>query len=240
MCYTTTTHFTRCSHRTSTINFCPRSTQLRPTIYHPPTHHARPCGTNSHEDDIFVQRDGLCKACSRISFWFAGGGGGRVEDHTRRDGSRRREDRVPTAAQMAGIPSHHHPYPTHDRAASSGRTGPAYPIPTGVPDGRCPLSEAFERGVKIGGDEDARVDSGVDGGRTRRQKAEYGPFRPPRFSSGADKVGGGLPGGGKPSWPGGHGGHAEGRRPARRGGNRFGLRQRSRCCISGEIGPQEL
>lgn len=209
MCYTTTTHFTRCSHRTSTINFCPRSTQLRPTIYHPPTHHARPCGTNSHEDDIFVQRDGLCKACSRVSFWFAGGGGGRVEDFTRRDGSRRRKDRVPTAGQMAGGPPYHHPHATQGRAVSSDRTGPAYPIPTGIPDGRCPLSEAFERGVKIGGDADARVDSGgVDSGRARGQKGEYGPLRPPRFSSGADKVGGGLPGGGMPSWPGGHGGHA--------------------------------
>lgn len=220
MCYTTTTYFTGCAHRTSTINFCPRSTQLRPTIHRPPTHHARPCGTNSHEDDIFVQRDGLCKACSRISFWFAGGGGGRVEDFTRRDGSRRREDKVPTAAQMAGGPPFHHPLATQGRAASSGRTGPAYPVPTGVQAGRCPLSEAFERAVKIGGDADDRVKgdrrapdgmgetAGVDSGRTRRQKGEYGPFKPPRFSSGADKVGGGLPGGGMPSWPGGHGGHA--------------------------------
>lgn len=221
MCYTTTTHFTRCSHRTSTINFCPRSVEYRPTIYHPPSHHARPCGTNSHEDDIFVQRDGLCKACSRISFWFAGGGGGgQVEDHNRRDESRRRKDRVPTAAQMAGGPPYHQSYPTEGRAASSGRTGPAYPVPTGVPEGRCPLSEAFERGVKIRDDADDRVKgaqwvsdgmgqaAGVDGGGTLRQKGEYGPFRPPRFSSGADKVGGGLPGGGVPSWPGGHGGHA--------------------------------
>lgn len=219
MCYTTTTHFTGCSHRTSTTTFCPRSTRLRPTIYHPPTHHARPCGTNSHEDDISVQREGLCKACSRISFWFAGGGGGRVEDHTRRDGSRRRKDRIPTAAQMAGVPPYHHPLSTQGRPASSGRTGPAYPIPTGVQEGRCPLSEAFERGVKIGGDEDARVGSGgVDSGRTRGQKGDYGPFKPPRFSSGADKVGGGLPGGGMPSWPGGHGGQA--RRTARTTGRK--------------------
>lgn len=220
MCYTITTHFTRCSHRTSTINFCPRSTQLRPTIYHPPTHHARPCGTNSHEDDIFVQRDGLCKACSRISFWFAGGGGGRVEDFTGRDGSRRRKDRVLTAAQMAGGPPYHHPHSTQGRATSSGPARPTYPVPTGVPDGRCPLSDAFERAVKIGGDDDARVkgarwvsdgmveEAGVDGGRTRRQKGEYGPFRPPRFSSGAHNLGGGVPGGGMPSRPGGHVGHS--------------------------------
>lgn len=218
MCYTTTTYFTRCSHRTSTINFCPRSTQYRPTIYHPPTHHARPCGTNSREDDIFIQRNGLCKACSRVSFWFAGGGG-RVEDHTRRDESRRRKDGIPTAAQMAGEPPYHHHLATQDRAASSGRTGPAYPVPTGVQAGRCPLSEAFERGVKIRGDADDRVkgaqwvsdgmgeSAGVDGGRTRRQRGQYGPFRPPRFSSGTDKVGGGLPGAGMPSWPGGHGAH---------------------------------
>lgn len=220
MCYTTTTHFTRCSHRTSTINFCPRSTQLRPTIYHPQTHHVRPCEANSREDDIFIQRDGLCKTCSRVSFWFAGGGGGRVEDFTRRDGSRRRKDRVPTAAQMAGGSPYHHPRATQGRAVSSDRTGPAYPVPTGVQAGHCPLSEAFERAVKIGGDEDSRVEgarwvsdgmgerAGVDGAETRRQKGEYGPFRPPRFSPGAHNAGGGLHGGGMPSWPGGHGGHA--------------------------------
>lgn len=220
MCYTTTTHFTRCSHRTSTVNFCPRSTQPRPTIYHPPARHALPCEASGREDEIFVQRYGLCKACSRISFWFAGGGGGRVEDFTRRDGSRRRKDSVPTAAQMAGVPSHHHAHATQGRAVSSGPAGPVYPVPTGVPDGRCPLSEAFERGVKIRDDADDRVkgarwvsdgmaeSAGVDGGRTRRQKGEHGPFRPPRFSSGAHNVGGGVPGAGMPCWPGGQGGHA--------------------------------
>lgn len=215
-----TTHFTRCSHRTSTINLCPRSVQYRPTIYHPQTHHTRPCEANSREDDIFVQRDGLCKACSRISFWFAGGGGGRVEDRTRRDESRRRKDSVPTAAQMASVPPYHHSYPTQGRAASLDPTGPTYPVPTGAQAGRCPLSEAFERGVKIRDDADDRVKgdrwvsdgmgetAGVDGGKTWRQNGEYGPFRPPRFSSGGDKVGGGLHGAGMPSWPGDHGGHA--------------------------------
>lgn len=120
---------------------------------------------------------------------------------------------------MAGGPPYHHSYPTQGRAASSAPAGPVYPIPTEVQEGRCPLSEVFERAVKIGGDEDARVNgarrvsdgmgesAGVDGGGTRRLKREYGPFRPPRFSSGPDKMGGGLPGSGMPSWPGGHGGH---------------------------------
>lgn len=213
MCYTTTTHFNRCSHRTSTINLCPRSIQYRPTIYHPPTRHARPCKTNSHEGDILVQRDGLCQACSRVSFWFeGGGGGGRLDDRTGRDGPRRRKDKTPSTARMAGGPPYHHPHATQRRAAPPGPAEPAYPVPTGSAGGaRCPLSEAFER-VTIGGDDDdARAEgsqwgsggigesAGVDGGGTRRQKREYGPFRPPRFSSDADKVG-------MSSWSGGYGG----------------------------------
>lgn len=223
MCYTTTTHFNRCSHRTSTITFCPRGIQHRPTIYHPPARHARPCKTNGHEGDIFVQRDGLCRECSKASFWSAGGSGGRVEDHTGRDGPRRKKDKFPSAAaRMAGaIPPHHHPHATRRRAAPPGPAESAYPVPTGAAGGRdrCPLSEAFERVVTIDGHDDgggAQVEGsrwvsggiGEGGGGTRRRQGEYGPFRPPRFASGAGKEG-------IPSWSGGHGGYA-GRKATRR------------------------
>lgn len=119
---------------------------------------------------------------------------------------------------MAGVPLDHHAHATQGRAASSGPTGPTYPVPTGVPKGRCPLSEAFERGVKIRDDADDRFNrarwvsdrmgesAGVDDGGSRRQKGEYGPFRPPHFSPGAHNVAGGVPGASMPSWPGGHGG----------------------------------
>lgn len=212
MCYTTFIHFNRCSHRTSVTTFCPRSTQLRPTIYHPPTRHARPCGTNSREGDLFVQRDELCGACRRASSRYAGGGG--RSNGTRRNGAAMRGGRYP-AAQTAGVPPPYYPY------AGQGRAEPAYPVPTGARgDSRCPLSEAFERVVKIGGDEDGRVEGsrrvsggvgegvGMDGSRARRHKGEYGPFRPPHFSDFADNGGGGLPRGGMPSWSGGHGGYA--------------------------------
>ncbi|KAI7776660.1 hypothetical protein LA080_004690 [Diaporthe eres] len=214
MCYTTVTQFIRCSHRTSTTTFCPRSTQLRPTIYHPPTRHARPCGTNGREGNIFVQRDELCGACRRVSSWYAGGGG---YSSRMKYGSRRGEDKAP-AAQMAGVPPHQH-YATQGRARP-GPSGSAYPVPTGAAgDGRCPLSEAFERVVKIGGDEDAQVegsrwvsggvgeDVGMDGSRARKHEGEYGPFRPPHFSDDADNGGGG------------HGGHA-GRKARRTAGKK--------------------
>lgn len=217
MCYTTVTHFNRCSHRNSTITFCPRSTNLRPTVYHPPTRHARPCATNSREGNIFVQRDELCGACRRVSSWYAGGGG--RSSGTKRNGAARTGNKHPVS-QTAGVPPPYYPY------GAAGRAEAAYPVPTGAAgDGRCPLSEAFERVVTIEGDEDARVEGsrwasggvgegvGMDGRRTLKHRGEYGPFKPPHFSD-ADNGGGGLPGGGMPSWPGGYGRHAN--RKARR------------------------
>lgn len=225
MCYKTVTYFNRCSHRTSTTTFCLRSTQLRPTIYHPPTRHARPCGTNGREGNIFVQRDELCGACRRVSPWYAGCSSGGRSSGTRRSGAATRESRHPTA-QTAGVPPPYYP------DSVPGRDEPAYPVPIGAAgDGRCPLSEAFERVVKIGGDEDAQAEGsrwvsggvgevvGMDGSRARRDKGEYDPFRPPHFSDDADNGGGGLPRGSMPSWSGGHGGHA-GRKARRTAGKK--------------------
>lgn len=216
MCYTTVTHFNRCAHRTSTTTFCPRSIPLlRPTVYHPPTRHPQSCRINGREGNILVQREELCGACRRASSWYAGGGGYDSRVH---HGSRRGRDKAP-AAQTAGVPPHQH-FDTEGRWPPGGPSGSAYPVPTGAAGGgRCPLSEAFERVVRIGDDEDARVGGsrrvpggvgegvGMDGSsRNRRHRGEYGPFRPPHFSSDADNGAGGLPGG--------HGGH--GGRKARR------------------------
>ncbi|KAG6363451.1 hypothetical protein INS49_008551 [Diaporthe citri] len=224
MCYTTVTHFNRCSHRASITTFCPRSTHLRPTIYHPPTRHARPCATNDRKGNIFVQRDELCGACRRVGSRCSGGGGG-GPNGTRRNGAAAKGGRDP-AAQTAGVPPSYYPCP------GQGRAQPAYPIPTGAGgDGRCPLSAAFERVMSIGGDEDGRVEGsrwvhggvgegvGVDGSRTREHKGEYGPSRPPHFSSDADNGRRGLPGGDMPSWSGGYGGHA-GRKARRTAGKK--------------------
>lgn len=230
MCYTTTTHFNRCSHRTSAITPCPRSIYLRPTVYHPPTHQARPCGTNGREENILVQRDGLCEACSRVIAWYVGGGVGL--DTGRKAESQRKSDRVPSAAQTAARRPQHR-YATQGRAAPPpGPAQPTYPIPMGGEvDGRCPLSEAFERVVSIGGDGDARVDGsrevpgaveggpGLDGMRARRERGEYGPFRPPRFSDAGNGGHGSSPMSGMPSWSGGYG-RRTGRRARRTAGKK--------------------
>lgn len=244
MCYTTTAQFTGCSHRVSITTFCPRSTHPRPTIYHHPGYHVQPC---SHEANVFVQQDGLCEACSRANSRNAGGGVvGFGFDRRRTDGPSRTNYQASGAAPMAARaaaarPPPHHRYAAQGRAAPPARpAAPMYPVPTAVQEGRCPLSEAFERAVRIGGGGRgagprwvlggaAGEGEGFDitGGRARRRTGEYGPFRPPHLSAGARYPGPGVPsrvrGGGVPPWPGGYG-ESAGRRTARRTAGRKQVR----------------
>lgn len=222
MCYTTTTHYSRCPHRTSTTTLCPHSTYRRPAIYHPPTHHARPCGPNGGEGDVLVRRDGLCEACSRVSSWFlASGGPSDSDSNMNGTGALRvKRDKSP-AAQMGGPPPPYHPYAKQDRTPPPpGPAEPVYPLLTGVQEGRCPLSEAFERVLKIGNDQGLSMDGsrgargGVGGGRTRKQEGQYGPLKPRHSSTDADNGVGGVSGVGFSSRPRGHGGRA-GRRARR-------------------------
>ncbi|KAG8164740.1 hypothetical protein KVR01_005015 [Diaporthe batatas] len=165
MCLTIVTHFNRCSHRISTTTFCPRSIQDLPTIYHPP----RPCVTNSREKDHVVYRDQLCDSCLKVDAWLAGGGGGgggggwpdspprRDDPSTRRKEKRREKDSAGRTTE--GNPSSHRHHRSPGQRTSGRRQGvtaePTCPVPTHAAHedgGRCPLSEAFERTVRIEGD----------------------------------------------------------------------------------------
>lgn len=247
MCYTTTTHFTRCSHRVSITTFCLRSTHPRPTIYHHPGYHVQPC---SHEANVFVQQDGLCETCGIANSRNAGCVGvGFGFDRRRTDGPSRKNYQASGATRMAAaaaarLPPHHR-YAAQARAAPPARpAGPVYPVPTAVQQGRCPLSEAFERAMRIGGGGGGggrgagprRVLGGapgegegldIAGGRARRRTGEYGPFRPPHLSAGAGHPGPGVPRGRGgvvvPPRPGGYGENA-GRRTARRTAGRKQVR----------------
>lgn len=249
MCYTTTAQFTRCSHRVSITTFCPRSTHPQPTIYHHPGYHIQPC---SHEANVFVQQDGLCEACSRANSRNAGGGGvgfgfdrRRTDEPSRKNYQASGATRMAAAAAVAARPPPHHLYAAQGRAAPPARpAGPVYPVPTAVQEGRCPLSEAFERAMRIGGGGEGggrgagprRVLAGAPGGgegfdiaggmRAGRRRGKYGPFRPPHLPAGAGSPGPGVPrgrGGGVPPWPGGYGENA-GRRTARRTAGRKQVR----------------
>jgi hypothetical protein len=218
MCYTTTTHFSRCSHRTSTTTLCPRSTHHEPTVSHPTPSYTRPCVTNGRERGVFACRDELCDACRRVNFWFAdGGGGARSNNRTRRDesGARRKKNKGSAVRTTGGSPNHCHSSATQRRSVP--RPGPAestYPVPTAAQGtGRCPLSEAFARAMRIEvGDGDVLTEGsqrvsgeegdgeGMDRSMTREQKGEYGPFMPPHFSPDAGSRSGGLPRGGLSSW----------------------------------------
>lgn len=218
MCYTTVTHFNRCSHRTSTTTPCQHSLQHRPTIYHSQSRYAWPCMTDTSKSVIHVRSDELCDACRRVNSWFAGGGGTWSNNRMRRDQSgawRMKKKYMDPAVRMAagGHPYRNHSSATQGRATS--RPSPAesmYPVPTAAAQehGYCPLSEAFERAVTIGGGDGDALNNGsevisgdlgdgegrgrgMDRSRIREHNGEYGPFKPPHSSSGARNRFGGLP-----------------------------------------------
>jgi hypothetical protein len=199
MCYTTISHFTHCSHRTSTITLCPRAIQHRPTIYQLPRGHAEPCAASGREGGIFVSRDRLCDACRRVNSWFAagggGGGGGSKNYMTDRPGPQRTHQ-GPAVRTTGGSPHCHHSRAMQDRWE------PRRLLPsrwTQCPrrasdDCRCPRSEAFERPVTHGdGHGDGSVFSrgqgegigGTDHARDGKREREYGPFMLHRAPSGA-------------------------------------------------------
>lgn len=218
MCYTTVTHFDRCSHRTSTTTPCQHSLQRRPTIYHPSSRHAWPCMTDASKSVIHVCSDELCDACRRVNSWFAGGGGTWSNNRMRRDHSgawrRTKKDKDPAVRMAAGGPPYRNHYSaTQGRTASRpGHAESMYPVPTAAAqeDGHCPLSEAFEHAVTIGGGDGDTLTNGcqrisgdladgegrgegMDRSRAREHNGEYGPLKPPHSSSGAGNRFGGLP-----------------------------------------------
>lgn len=204
---------------------------------------------NSHKHDFFVCDDQLCDTCLSVSFWLSGSGW--PNSRTRRDepGSRENEKQDKGATgRMTEERSSHRRRPFPGRRISAWQQGVTAeslkptPTPTHAAQadgGRCLLSEAFERAVRIEGDGGAPdpaddwlqeedednewsgevgEDDGVGHVRIRERKAEYGPSRPLHFP--ADDSGKRF--GGSPSRLGGHGRHS--RTSRRTAGNKKRVR----------------
>lgn len=226
--------------------------------------------TKSRDLDFFVCRDQLCDACVRVNYWLTGGGDewltSRSEARSNKAKKKEEEDKVLAARVVAAASPPRRRRHRYSPTQSSRTTrweghGPDesmyHPGPTTAKqDGgaRCPLSEAFERAVRIEGgvgasapadwfpeeeeeewwsrggvrEDEGGYASSIGHSWDLQQEGEYGPLRPPRPPS---YVGNNRHGG-LSSWLGGFGGCS------RRSGRRMaGNKKRVRFARKAEVLP---
>ncbi|KAL1864467.1 hypothetical protein Daus18300_007699 [Diaporthe australafricana] len=191
---------------------CQPNTQHSGNIYQASTCHARPCEANDR-GGVLVQREALCQGCSRVTDWMRCGGGG--------GGDNELNGTLGGADAMQGEPS-----------PDSAETMGSVLIGT-LGEDRYALSDAFERVVTIGDDdeeEDVRglkdasvVSEGIEiDGEIWGQDLGGGPYGTSHLSSSnTGNAGSGLPPGGPSYLSDGGDGHVRKRRTVEKKRVRF-------------------